>query len=256
VGELSRKQLIGYLALGAVVVALGALWARGGSGAGGGSAATVQLSGAGGATGGAGAASGAGGSSAARGSPDGAAGSGASSTAGGNGSTGATGTPAAAGAPGPADPTGAGVVVHVAGAVRHPGLYTLPADARVDTAIDEAGGARRTADLDAVNLAAKVTDGRQILVPVKPRAGRGAGASATGAPPVAGPAASPPAAPVNLNSATLEELATLDGVGPVMAQKIVDYRQQHGGFASVDELDAIPGIGPKRLESLREQVTA
>jgi competence protein ComEA len=136
-------------------------------------------------------------------------------------------------------------VVHVAGAVRHPGVYSLAPGARVEDAVRRAGGPRRSANLDAVNLAARLADGQQIVVPSRT--------------PVAAPsddpaAAVPPAAPVSLGSATLEQLQTLDGVGPATAQKIVAYRSEHGGFRSVDDLDAIPGIGPARVEQLRDVV--
>ena len=143
---------------------------------------------------------------------------------------------------------GSRVTVHVAGAVRHPGVYRFAPGARVDDALRRAGGPRAHADLDAVNLAAKLEDGRQILVP------RRAAAPAPGAPAVtpADPAA--PAAPVNLNTATLEQLDTLDGVGPATAGKILEYRRQHGGFRSIDDLGEIPGIGPKRLAALRGKV--
>ena len=132
--------------------------------------------------------------------------------------------------------------VHVVGAVRRPGLYRLPERSRIADALARAGGARRGADLTAVNLAAQVSDGTQIVVPVRAPPG------AEGQP--ADPAAA--AGPVHLNTATLEELDALPGVGPVTAQKILEYREQHGAFSSLDELDAIPGIGPARLEQLRE----
>jgi len=138
------------------------------------------------------------------------------------------------------------VVVHVVGAVRRPGLYRLPDGRRIADAIARAGGATRRADQTAVNLAAPIADGQQIVVPAR------ASPAAPGAAAAAGPAAS--AGPVHLNTATLEQLDALPGVGPVTAQKILDYRQAHGAFASVDELDAISGIGPSRLENLREVV--
>jgi competence protein ComEA len=141
-------------------------------------------------------------------------------------------------------------VVHVVGAVHDPGVYRLAAGARVEDAIDRAGGATGGADLQAVNLAAKVADGQQIVVPRRSTAAAAPGAAA--APPGT---ASAPSGPINLNSATAEQLDTLDGVGPATAQKILEYRAAHGGFASVDDLAQISGIGPKRLESLRAQVT-
>jgi competence protein ComEA len=162
---------------------------------------------------------------------------------------------------------GGRVTVHVAGAVHRPGLYRLPAGSRVDDAVRRAGGAGRTADLTAVNLAAKLEDGRQILVPRRPPAagggGGGAVASAGGGGPVSsaggtGPGASTGAVagpPINLNTATLEQLDTLDGVGPGIAQRILDYRTQHGGFRRVEELGEVPGIGDKRLATLTPLVT-
>jgi competence protein ComEA len=151
------------------------------------------------------------------------------------------------------DAAGGGrVVVHVAGAVRDPGVYKLPADARVDDAVARAGGATRRADLGGLNLAAKVEDGRQVLVPERP--GRGGGAAAA-SPPSPGAAAPAEGQPLNLNTATLEQLDTLSGVGPTTAQKILDFREERGGFGSIDELGEIPGIGDKRLASLREEVT-
>ncbi len=138
------------------------------------------------------------------------------------------------------------LVVHVVGAVRAPGLYRLRDGARIADAVRRAGGAVRGADLAAVNLAAPLVDGVQILVPVK--AGGGSGSAASG------PGASAGGI-VSLSSATVDELDELPGIGPVTAQKIVDYRSEHGPFASVDDLDAVPGIGPTRVEQLRELVT-
>jgi competence protein ComEA len=144
------------------------------------------------------------------------------------------------------------VIVDVVGAVRRPGVYTLRVGQRVQDAVRLAGGARRGADLQAINLAAKVADGQQIVVP---RRGAVASAAASaGGGVAAGGTGGPAAGPVNLNTATLEQLDTLDGVGPATAQKILQYRQQHGGFGSVDDLTQIPGIGPKKLEALRSQV--
>ncbi len=158
---------------------------------------------------------------------------------------------------------GGQVVVHVAGEVRRPGLYRLPAGSRVDDALRRAGGPARRADLTAVNLAAKVEDGRQILVPRRAPAvaagAAGGGGGAAGGGSVAGsgglPAPGARTAPINLNTATLEQLDTLDGVGPGIAQRILDYREQHGGFRRVEELAEVPGIGAKRLATLTPLVT-
>ena len=136
----------------------------------------------------------------------------------------------------------------MAGAVRSPGVYRLRGGERIQDAVRRAGGPRAGADLNAINLAAKVADGQQVVVPR-----RGAAvAAAGGADGCRG--GGPAAPPVSLNSATAEQLDTLDGVGPATAAKILDWRRQHGGFRSVDDLGEIPGIGPKRLEALRAQV--
>ena len=135
------------------------------------------------------------------------------------------------------------VIVHVAGAVRSPGVYRMRPEARVDDAVGRAGGPTARADLSQVNLAAKVEDGRQVLVPERVRAAA-AGAAAPTAPGV----------PLNVNTATLEQLDELDGIGPATAQNILDYREANGGFGAVDELGQVPGIGDVRLASLREQV--
>jgi competence protein ComEA len=130
--------------------------------------------------------------------------------------------------------------------VRRPGLYRLAHDSRIADAVTRAGGATPKADLAQVNLAAPLADGEQIVVPKR---GSGGAAAASG-----GTAPGAPSAPVQLSTATLEQLDALPGVGPVTAQKILDYRQKHGAFQSVDELDAVPGIGPKRLDQLRDLV--
>ncbi len=145
---------------------------------------------------------------------------------------------------------GGRVVVDVAGAVRHPGVYRLAGGSRVEDALHRAGGATRRADLTQINRAAKLEDGRQVLVPVRASA---ATTSGSAAPAAAAPVATP-SVPINLNTATLEQLDQLDGVGPATAQKILDFRTAHGGFGSVDELDQIPGIGEKRLAALRDHL--
>ncbi len=157
------------------------------------------------------------------------------------------------------------LVVHVAGAVRRPGVYDLPAGARIRDAVAKAGGGKPRADLDSLNLAAKVTDGQQVLVVRRGRAPGGGAASAPAAGgKVAGGAASQPGggaaaaggagATVNVNQATAAELEQLDGVGPAIAAKIVDWRTQNGPFRSVDDLAQVAGIGPKKLEAMRAQV--
>jgi competence protein ComEA len=143
------------------------------------------------------------------------------------------------------------LVVHVAGAVREPGLYRLAEGSRVADAVARAGGAAASADTAAINLAAPVVDGMQVVVPARPPP-----AAEVAAEPAPGsPAGGGPPARVSLSSATVEQLDALPGIGPVTAQKIVDHRAAHGGFRSVDDLDAIPGIGPARVEQLRDLVT-
>jgi len=147
----------------------------------------------------------------------------------------------AAPAGGAAVSRGAPLVVDVAGAVRRPGLYRLARGTRIEDALVEAGGFARRADRDAVNLAAPVADGEQIVVPVR---GSGAAGASSGS-------ASSPAGPLDLNSATAEQLDALPGIGPTTAQKIVDFRQAHGPFRSVADLDAVPGIGQGRIAQLK-----
>jgi competence protein ComEA len=136
---------------------------------------------------------------------------------------------------------GGSAYVHVTGAVRRPGVYRIPSWARLEVALGRAGGPTRKADLEAVNLAARVSDGQQVVVP----------RHASGDAAAMGVDAS---VPVSLNTATLEQLDELDGIGPATAQKILDWRKQHGGFRSVDDLKQISGIGPKRFEALKDKV--
>jgi competence protein ComEA len=143
------------------------------------------------------------------------------------------------------------VLVHVAGAVRQPGVYRLRASARVDDAVRRAGGATRRADLGGLNLAAKLEDGRQVLVPE--RVPQSAGVAGAGA--AAPTASTAPAAPVNLHTATLEQLDVLPGIGPAMAQRILDHREVNGGFGSVEELADVPGIAEGRMAALRDLVS-
>jgi competence protein ComEA len=134
------------------------------------------------------------------------------------------------------------VLVHVAGEVRRPGVYRVAVGARVLRAVKAAGGPTRRADLSGLNLAAPIQDGQQVRVP-----GR-----VTAAAPSAPPGST---GPVSLSSATVEQLDALDGVGPTLAARIVAWREQNGGFASVDQLLDVPGIGDGRLEALRPHVT-
>jgi len=143
-----------------------------------------------------------------------------------------------------------GLYVHVAGAVRRPGLLRVRDGARVAAAIARAGGAARGADLTAVNLAQPLEDGQQVIVPRRgapgaPAAEGGGGGLAAGAPGAALP---------SLATATVEQLEQLDGIGPGLAGRIIEYRESHGGFRSIEELREVEGIGEKRFEALRDAV--
>jgi competence protein ComEA len=142
------------------------------------------------------------------------------------------------------------VVVHVAGAVARPGLYRLAAGSRVADAIDVAGGPRPQADLDRLNLAARLVDAQRVAVsrrgePALPGPTEGGPVGAEGA---------EPAGPVDLNSAGMAELETLPGVGPATARKILEERSRRGGFGSVRDLLRVPGIGERRFAELRDRV--
>jgi competence protein ComEA len=141
------------------------------------------------------------------------------------------------------------VVIDVVGAVRRPGLYRLQQGARIADAVARAGGATTKADLALINLAAPLADGEQVVVPKRGAVAPSAAPSGAG-----GSAGVPSSGPVHLSTATLEQLDSLPGIGPVTAQKILDYRQKHGAFTSADELDAVSGIGPARLDQLKDLV--
>lgn len=213
--QLARRQIYAYLALGIVVAALGVRYLVLPRTANGGAAPALVL-------------------------------------------TAASPSPEVAASPGaPAE-----VMVYVCGAVRRPGVVRLPAGARVSDAIDLAGGPTGRAELAAVNLAAKIADGQQIFVPERAASGAASG-SATVAPGaaaagVAGASAAAPAAPgalVNLNTASLQELESLSGVGPSTAQKIIDYRTANGGFTSIEQLMDVPGIGDAKFAAVKDSIT-
>lgn len=167
------------------------------------------------------------------------------------------------GVPAQADPSHAGtVVVHVTGAVRNPGVYTLPAGSRIDDAIALASGLTGDAREAALNRAEVLADGQQVYVPSIddeiPPPGSPQGASGTPGPGAAGPGGgaleSGPAGTVNVNTASATELESLHGIGPALAQRIVDYRTRHGPFTSAESLTDVSGIGPRTLERFRDEI--
>jgi competence protein ComEA len=149
-------------------------------------------------------------------------------------------------------PSPAPIMVHVDGAVQHPGVYALPPNSRVQDAIQAAGGFGSEANQSAVNLAARLEDGNRLTIP---NIGT----------PIASPSSElpgsnrvkdiPPGAPVNINTATLEELQTLPGIGATRAQDILDYRQAHGSFQTIDDLKNVTGIGDATFERLKDLIT-
>jgi competence protein ComEA len=145
------------------------------------------------------------------------------------------------------------LVVDVAGEVRQPGVYRVPAGSRADAAVQRAGGITPHAERSAVNLAMPLHDGQQIVVPRRGAAPTTAGATASGGS-TSGAPGSAPSQPISLSTATVEQLDTLDGIGPTLATRIVQYRDAHGGFRSVDELRQVSGIGDKRFAALRKAV--
>jgi competence protein ComEA len=148
-------------------------------------------------------------------------------------------------------PTLAPIRVHVSGAVRQPAVYELPPGSIVQDAVDAAGGQTSDADLDCINLAVELRDQQQVYVPCK--------GEANPPPPVSGGepgSEGPTGALVDINAAATAELETLPGIGPVTAQRIVEYREVNGPFEAIEDVQDVPGIGPATFEGLRDLVTA
>jgi competence protein ComEA len=137
---------------------------------------------------------------------------------------------------------GGDLVVDVTGAVRRPGVYRMPMGSRVNDAVARAGGAAPRAHLEGINLAARLADGQQVVVPERVPGGRAAAAAGA------------EEGPISLGTATVEQLEEIEGIGPVTAGDIIEFRDEHGGLASVDQLDQVSGIGPATMESLRERL--
>jgi competence protein ComEA len=176
---------------------------------------------------------------------------------GGAGGAAASGAGAGASLPGGAAPGGAAAIaVDVVGRVRHQGLVRLPQGSRVVDAIEAAGGTTAGAELASVNLARKLVDGEQIRIPRhgESLASAGAGAPGGAAPGAGDPAAGQPGVPIDLNTATVEQLDTLPGVGEVTANRIIAYRSAHP-FRTVEDLRQVPGIGDRRFDTLKDLVT-
>ena len=134
------------------------------------------------------------------------------------------------------------VVVDVTGAVRRPGVYRMPAGSRVDDAVRRAGGAAAGAQLEAINLAARIADGQQVVVPERAAGGVAATEAAAGE------------GPISLGSASVGQLEEIEGIGPVTAGAIVEFRDEHGGLSSVEQLDQVSGIGPATMDALRDRL--
>ena len=159
---------------------------------------------------------------------------------------------AEAGARGASGKPAGGLYIHVAGEVRRPGLFRLPDGSRAAAAIHQAGGPTGRAELTAVNLAQRLEDGQQVIVPRRGPAGTAGAVAPLGT--ASGVAGTAGTAPVSLTTATIEQLDQLDGIGPTLAQRIVEFRDQNGGISSVDDLDQVSGIGPTTMEALRSRL--
>jgi competence protein ComEA len=133
------------------------------------------------------------------------------------------------------------LVVDVTGAVRDPGVYRMPAGSRVNDAVARAGGAAPGAQLEAINRAARLADGQQVVVPARSPGGAAAGPAGL-------------EGPISLGTATVEQLEEIEGIGPVTAGAIVEFRDEHGGLSSVEQLDQVSGIGPATMDSLRDRL--
>lgn len=134
------------------------------------------------------------------------------------------------------------LIVDVTGAVKRPGVYRMPVGSRVNDAVARAGGAAQGAELEAINLAARLADGQQVVVPESTPGGGVAAASGA------------EEGPISLGTATAEQLEEIEGIGPVTAADIIDFRDEHGGISSIDQLDQVPGIGPATMDSLRARL--
>lgn len=146
------------------------------------------------------------------------------------------------------------IAVYVSGAVANPGVYDLPEGSRVNDALAAAGGMRDDAAADAVNLARKISDGEQIAVPTEDQAASGSFASSADAPSASSGAGGAEKSVVNINTATVEELDSLPGIGPATAQAIIDEREANGPFSSVQDIQRVSGIGEKKFEKLEGSI--
>jgi competence protein ComEA len=265
----TKPQLAIYAAFAIAVLLIGARFLRGTDGGGGGAGSGLAVSGSAGFGGSDKAAEGSSSADGSLGAGTGASSSGAGSLSSAAGALDAGGDGLGEGAGEEAAVAGAGgeIVVDVKGAVRRAGVYRLPPGARALDAVRKAGGMTRRADRLGVNLAAPVTDGGEVVVPRRGASGTsaalgassaGAGATAGASSGAAGPdgASGAPGTPlsIDINTASEQELEQLDGVGPATAAKILEYRQLHGGFRSIDELDEVSGIGEAKLAAIRAQL--
>jgi len=144
-------------------------------------------------------------------------------------------------------PTPLPIVVHVSGMVANPGLVTLPSGSRAQEALEAAGGPLPEADLSRVNLAAPLVDGTQLNIPARAASSQSSNETAS--------SLVPPTAPLNINTATADELATLPGIGPTTAQRIVEYRTQFGPFTTLADLTQVFGLGPATIEQIKDLIT-
>lgn len=151
-------------------------------------------------------------------------------------------------------PTLAPIRIHVTGAVRHPGVYDLAVDSRIEDAITISGGFTENADQGSINLAAQLQDGAQVVVPTQ-RASAVSSSSTAPQTPQSETQTTETTFPINLNTATQEEFELLPGIGPVTAEKIIDYRQTHGNFTSIEDIQKVSGIGPATFEKIQELIT-
>lgn len=156
-------------------------------------------------------------------------------------------------------PTQPSITIQILGAVVHPGVYTFAQGSRVQDAVNAAGGLLSTADTSSVNLVAKLEDGQQLTIPIGngTESGGGSSSGSSNAPFIVLTTPTIPAGNlVNINTATLTQLESLPGIGPTAAQKIIDYRNQHGPFKTIQDLTNVPGIGPATVDSIRNYITA